>query len=141
MPQPPVAPLPSPRVLTRPMAMELLTPDAAVPIDTTVGYTSRDPHALSIVFHLLGDEPVVWRVDREMVLAGSLTAVGAGEVHLRPAPDGRLLLRLGPAGHCAMVRCDQEGLARLVRDTFALVPQGTEENHIDWQPLLASLGG
>ncbi|MCB8901083.1 MULTISPECIES: SsgA family sporulation/cell division regulator [unclassified Streptomyces] len=139
MPQPPVAPLPAPRVLTQPMAMELLTPDAAVPIETTVGYTSRDPHALSIVFHLLGDDPVVWRVDREMVLTGSLTATGAGEVHLRPAPDGRLLLRLGPAGHCAMVRCDQDRLARLVRDTFVLVAQGTEESHIDWQPLLASL--
>ncbi|MFE5947136.1 SsgA family sporulation/cell division regulator [Streptomyces sp. NPDC056480] len=139
MPQPPVAPLPSPRVLTRPMAMELLTPDAAVPIETTVGYTSRDPHALSIVFHLLEDDPVVWRVDREMVLTGALTATGAGEVHLRPAPGGRLLLRLGPSGHCATVRCDQDGLARLVRDTLALVPQGTEESHIDWQPLLASL--
>ncbi len=139
MPKPPVAPLPPPRVLTQPMAMELLTPDAVVPIETTVTYTSRDPHALSIVFHLLDDAPVVWRVDREMVLTGSLTATGAGEVHLRPAPDGRLLLRLGPAGHCAEVRCDQDGLARLVRDTFVLVPQGTEESHIDWQPLLAAL--
>ncbi|WP_079042141.1 SsgA family sporulation/cell division regulator [Streptomyces aureus] len=139
MPQHPVAPLPAPRVLTQPMAMELLTPDAAVPIETTISYTSRDPHALSIVFHLLGDAPVVWRVDREMVITGSLTPTGAGEVHLRPGPDGGLLLRLGPAGHCAMVRCDQDGLARLVRDTFVLVPQGTEERHIDWQPLLTSL--
>ncbi|MFB7590209.1 SsgA family sporulation/cell division regulator [Streptomyces sp. NPDC056169] len=139
MPQHPVAPLPSPRVLTQPMAMELLTPDAVVPIATTVSYTSRDPHALSIVFHLLEDDPVLWRVDREMVLSGSLTPTGAGEVHLWPVPDGRLLLRLGPAGHCATVRCDQDGLARLVRDTFTLVPQGTEESHIDWQPLLACL--
>ncbi|MFH9725499.1 SsgA family sporulation/cell division regulator [Streptomyces sp. NPDC017254] len=139
MPQPPVAPLPSPRVLTQPMAMELLTPDAVVPIETTVSYTSRDPHALSIVFHLPGDAPVLWRVDREMVLTGSPTASGAGEVRIRPAPDGTLHLRLGPAGHSATVRCDQDRLARLVRDTFALVPQGTEERHIDWQPLLAAL--
>ncbi|MEV4940534.1 SsgA family sporulation/cell division regulator [Streptomyces zaomyceticus] len=139
MPQPPVAPLPAPRVLTRPMAMELLTPEAAVPIETTVGYNSRDPHALSIDFHLLGDAPVVWRVDREMVLIGSLKATGAGDVRVRPASDGDLLLQLGQAEHRALVRCDREGLARLVRDTFALVPQGTEENHIDWQPLLASL--
>ncbi|WP_329274739.1 SsgA family sporulation/cell division regulator [Streptomyces sp. NBC_00691] len=139
MPQRPVAPLAPPRVLTQPVAMELLTPDASVPIETTVGYTSRDPHALSIVFHLLGEAPVVWRVDREMVLSGSRAPTGAGEVRLRPASDGSLLLRLGPAGHCATVRCDKERLARLVRDTFALVPQGTEERHIDWQPLLASL--
>lgn len=139
MSQPPVAPLPAPRVLTRPMAMELLTPEATVPIETTVGYNSRDPHALSIDFHLLGDAPVVWRVDREMVLIGSLKATGAGDVRVRPASDGDLLLQLGQAEHRALVRCDQGVLARLVRDTFALVPQGTEESHIDWQPLLASL--
>ncbi|MFE5913996.1 SsgA family sporulation/cell division regulator [Streptomyces wedmorensis] len=139
MPQHPVAPLPAPRVLTRPMAMELLTPDAAVRIDTTVGYDSRDPHALSIAFHLLGEVPVVWRVDREMILTGSLRPAGDGEVRLRPAPDGGLLLRLGRAGRRAVVRCEQEALGRFVRDTFVLVPQGTEERHLDWGPLLASL--
>ncbi|MGW8359325.1 SsgA family sporulation/cell division regulator [Streptomyces wedmorensis] len=139
MPQHPVAPLPAPRVLTRPMAMELLTPDAAVRIDTTVGYDSRDPHALSIAFHLLGEVPVVWRVDREMILTGSLRPAGDGEVRLRPAPDGGLLLRLGRAGQRAVVRCEQETLGRFVRDTFVLVPQGTEERHLDWGPLLASL--
>ncbi|MEU2245100.1 hypothetical protein ABZ572_37595 [Streptomyces sp. NPDC018338] len=48
-------------------------------------------------------------------------------------------LRLGSAGQCAVVRCEQETLGRFVRDTFVLVPQGTEERHIDWGPLLASL--
>ncbi|MFE9045579.1 SsgA family sporulation/cell division regulator [Streptomyces sp. NPDC012421] len=137
--QHPVAPLPAPRVLTQPMAMELLTADAAVRVDTTVGYDSRDPHALSIAFHLLGEDAVVWRVDREMVLTGSLRPTGDGDVLLRPAPDGALLLSLGPAGGRAVVSCDQEALARLVRETFVLVPQGTEEHHIDWGPLLASL--
>ncbi|MFI0988433.1 SsgA family sporulation/cell division regulator [Streptomyces exfoliatus] len=139
MPQHPVAPLPAPRVLTQPITMELLTPDAAAPIDTTVGYDSRDPHALSIAFHLPGEDPVVWRVDREMVLTGSLQPTGDGEIRLRPAPHGGLLLRLGPAGRRAVVRCEQEALVRFVRDTFVLVPQGTEERHIDWGPLLASL--
>ncbi|MFD5770290.1 SsgA family sporulation/cell division regulator [Streptomyces sp. NPDC127049] len=138
--QHPVAPLPAPRVLTQPMAMELLTADMALRIDTTVCYDSRDPHALSIAFHLLGEEPVVWRVDREMVLAGSLRPTGDGEVRVHPGPDGTLLLRLGPAGTRAVVRCEQEALARVVRETFVLVPQGTEERHIDWGPLLASLG-
>ncbi|MFE7551031.1 SsgA family sporulation/cell division regulator [Streptomyces gardneri] len=139
MPQHPVAPLPAPRVLTRPMAMELLTPDMTVRIDTTVGYDSRAPHALSIAFHLLGADPVVWRVDREMILTGSLRPTGDGEFRLRPGPDGGLLLRLGPTGRRAVVRCEQEALGRFVRDTFVLVPQGTEERHIDWGPLLASL--
>ncbi|GGU97587.1 hypothetical protein GCM10010275_40020 [Streptomyces litmocidini] len=135
----PVAPLPAPRALTRHMAMELLTPDAAVRIDTTVGYSSRDPHALSIAFHLVDPSPVVWCLDREMVLAGSHAPAGTGEVHLRPVPDGGLLLRLGRPGDRATVRCDQEELTRFARETFVLVPRGTEEQHIDWQPLLASL--
>ncbi|MFE5794293.1 SsgA family sporulation/cell division regulator [Streptomyces sp. NPDC056503] len=140
MPQHRVAPLPAPRVLAQPVSMELLGPDVAVRIDTTVSYTSRDPHALSIAFHLPGEDSVVWRLDRAMVLTGALESVGEGEVHLRPALDGRLLLRLGDVTHRVTVRCDQEVLARLVRDTFVLVPQGTEERHIDWGPLLASLG-
>ncbi|WP_225802686.1 SsgA family sporulation/cell division regulator [Streptomyces sp. NK15101] len=120
--------------------MELLTPDAAVRIDTTLDYTSRSPHALSVTFHLMDPDPVVWHLDREMVLAGSLTPTGDGEVHLRPADGGRLLLRLGPAGHRADVLVDADRLTAVVRETFALVPQGTEERHIDWRPLLASLG-
>ncbi|GHJ93488.1 MULTISPECIES: SsgA family sporulation/cell division regulator [Streptomyces] len=139
MSQPRATSLPSPHVLTQPMVMELVGPDAVVRIDTSVGYHSRDPHALTIAFHLLGEESVVWRLDREMVLAGALGPTGEGEVHLRPAPDGALLLLLGGAGHRATVRCDQEELARFVRGTFVLVPQGTEERHIDWRPLLASL--
>ncbi|MFJ5830747.1 SsgA family sporulation/cell division regulator [Streptomyces sp. NPDC093089] len=139
MPQHPVAPLPAPRVLARPLAMDLLTPDTEVRIDTTVGYDSRDPHALSIAFHVLGEDPVVWRVDREMILTGSLQPTGDGEIRLRPAPDGGLLLLLGPAGRRAVVRCGQEELGRFLRDTFVLVPRGTEERHIDWEPLLASL--
>ncbi|GAA3085808.1 hypothetical protein GCM10017562_64760 [Streptomyces roseofulvus] len=140
MPQPSVAPLPAPRALTRPMAMDLFTSDAVVRIDTTVGYDSRDPHALSIAFHLLGAEPVVWYMDREMILAGSLGPTGDGDVRIRPTPDGGLLIQLGPEEQCAVVGCEQEALGRFVRHTFVLVPQGTEERHIDWRPLLASLG-
>lgn len=140
MPQPHVAPLPAPRGLIQSMAMDLFTADAAVAIDTTVGYDSRDPHALSIAFHLLGEDPVVWRVDREMILTGSLGPTGDGEVRVRPTPDGGLLLRLGPPAQCAVVRCRQETIGRFVRETFVLVPEGTEEHHIDWGPLLASLG-
>ncbi|MEU5918691.1 SsgA family sporulation/cell division regulator [Streptomyces sp. NPDC004288] len=139
MPQLPVEQLPTPRSLTRSMAMELLSADIAVEVETTVGYSSRDPFALSILFHLPGDAPVLWRIDREMLLAGVFGATGDGEVRVTPAPGGMLHLRLGVAGHCALVRCGQEQLARLVRDTFRLVPQGTEERHIDWQPLLDSL--
>ncbi|MFB7512015.1 SsgA family sporulation/cell division regulator [Streptomyces sp. NPDC056144] len=140
MHQPPVAPLPAPRGLVKPMAMDLFTTDGAVRIHTTVGYESRDPHALSITFHLLGEDPVVWRVDREMVLAGSLGPTGDGDVRIRPTPDGGLLLRLGPTAQCAVVRCEQEAIGSFVRETFVLVPQGTEEGHIDWGPLLASPG-
>ncbi|MFI1712507.1 SsgA family sporulation/cell division regulator [Streptomyces sp. NPDC053513] len=132
--------LPAVKTLTRSMPMELLTPDTTVRIDTTLGYTSRNPHALSITFHLLEPDPVVWHLDREMVAIGSLAPTGDGEVHLRPAADGMLLIRLGPAGHRAQVLVDAERLTAVVRETFALVPQGTEERHIDWRPLLASLG-
>ncbi|WP_051845180.1 SsgA family sporulation/cell division regulator [Streptomyces globisporus] len=132
--------LPAVKTLTRSMPMELLTPDTTVRIDTTLGYTSRNPHALSITFHLLDPDPVVWHLDREMVVIGSLAPTGDGEVHLRPAADGTLLLRLGPAGHRAEVLVDANGLTAVVRETFALVPQGTEEHHIDWRPLLAALG-
>ncbi|MEU2546962.1 SsgA family sporulation/cell division regulator [Streptomyces roseolus] len=139
MPQHPTAPLPAPRVLTRSLPMELLTPDAAIRVETTVGYDSRDPHALSIAFHLLGEDEVVWRFDREMILTGSLRPTGDGEIQLRPDPDGGLLLLLGPSGQRAVVRCEQDALGRFVRETFVLVPQGTEERHIDWGPLFASL--
>ncbi|GGU81231.1 hypothetical protein GCM10010275_15110 [Streptomyces litmocidini] len=132
--------LPAVKTLTRSMPMELLTSDTEVRVDTTLHYTSRNPHALSITFHLLDPDPVVWHLDREMVVIGSLSPTGDGEVHLRPADEGRLLIRLGPPGHRAHVLVEADRLAAVVRETFALVPQGTEERHIDWRPLLASLG-
>ncbi|MFF9851414.1 SsgA family sporulation/cell division regulator [Streptomyces litmocidini] len=132
--------LPAVQTLTRSMPMDLLTPDTTVRIDTTLQYTSRNPHALSITFHLLDPDPIVWHLDREMVVIGSLAPTGDGEVHLRPADDGRLLIRLGPPGQRAHVLVEADRLTAVVRETFALVPQGTEERHIDWRPLLASLG-
>ncbi|MGW1014470.1 SsgA family sporulation/cell division regulator [Streptomyces termitum] len=133
--------LPAPRTLTRHLPMELLAPDAAVPIDTTVDYTSRDPHALSVAFHLGDGDPVVWRLDREMVLAGACAPTGLGDVHVLPVDGGRVLLRLGPVGLHAAVLCASDPLTDLAHETYALVPRGEEERHIDWRPLLAALRG
>jgi len=133
-------PLPAPRKLTWDLTVELLTADTRVEVPTTVSYTSRDPYALSLAFHLMEPRPVVWRLDRETVLTGSHTPAGSGDVRVEPAEDGKVLLRLGPAGHCASVLCDRDRLTGLVHDSYVLVPPGTEERHIDWRPLLACLG-
>ncbi|MEU2117389.1 SsgA family sporulation/cell division regulator [Streptomyces sp. NPDC016459] len=121
------------------MTMELLTADRPVEIEATLTYTSRAPHTMCLALHLLEAEPVIWHLDREMVLAGSYAPVGVGELHLWPAVGDGLLIRLGSPGQCATLRGDRDQLAAFVRRTFLVVPPGTEARHIDWQPLFDTL--
>lgn len=139
MPQPRSAPLPPAQTLSHSMTMELLTADLPVEIDATLTYTSRAPYTLCLALQLLEADPVVWHLDREMVLTGSYAPTGAGELHLWPAVGDGLLLRLGVPGRCATLRGDRDQLTGFVRRSFLVVPPGTESRHIDWQPLLDTL--
>src|SRR5689334_4499721 len=60
-----------------------------VGFDTTFRFDPNDPCALTIVFHT-ENAPVVWTFGRDLLIEGTLTPTGEGDVHVFPClgPDG-----------------------------------------------------
>ena len=141
VPQSASAGLPPAQTLTQTMTTELLTGLRPVRIDTTLSYCSRAPFTVGIAFHILGGDVTVWRVDRDMITAGAHAPTGRGDLHLRPTGGDKVLLCLGPPGDTATVLADRDHLVEMVRQTYVLVPPGSESAHIDWQPFLDHLDG
>ncbi len=111
-----------------------------VPVSLT--YDPQDPYAVALVFHT-AEGDVTWMVARELLVVGAGSPTGDGDVMVWPAltleledavvirlqaPGGRLVLRLG------LAELD-DFLAR----TLALVPLGTESDHLDLDALVADL--
>lgn len=114
----------------------------ACPIDTVFGYDRRDPYAVTITF-CTPDGALPWFFARELLVVGVGTPAGEGDVAVWPSvspqgravlmielssPDGRLLTQ-APAGH----------VHRFLTRTLALVPSGTESDHLDLDGLVDQL--
>lgn len=97
-----------------------------------------DPYAVSIVFNLRSSEPTTWVVSRDLLLLGVSAEAGdraAGDVVVRPRGMAyELEFRTG-AG--ALVQLPYEDVSRFLFRVFALVPPGTESDHVDLDAELA----
>lgn len=111
-------------------------------VPTSLVYDPQDPYAVALVFHTTEGD-VTWLVARELLVVGASCPVGDGDVMVWPAltpdldeavvvrlqaPGGRLVLRLGIAE-----------LDDFLDRTLALVPMGTESDHLDLDALVADL--
>ncbi|MFF7178247.1 SsgA family sporulation/cell division regulator [Streptomyces sp. NPDC008121] len=118
----------------------LIAESCRLPLKATVRYHSRSPYTVRLTLHTpTGD--VVWNLDRDMLLAGTETPTGIGEVHIRPAPYDQIVLRLGAPSAAALIGFERRQLLRWLSTSYAFVPAGTESDHIDWQPFLDVLAG
>ncbi|WP_079144288.1 SsgA family sporulation/cell division regulator [Streptomyces agglomeratus] len=115
-----------------------VTDECPVTLDTTFRYRSDDPFTVRIDFHLPLGPTVVWHLDRDMLMAGTQSPTGIGDIHLRPAPGpgntDRVLMRLSSPEGIAMVDVDRVPLTEWLGETYVLVPAGTESGHLDWKP-------
>jgi hypothetical protein len=115
-----------------------------VDVPTTMRYRAEDPYAVTLVFHSGGGD-VEWIVSRTLVLQGLAAPAGDGDVKVYPSvsedaravaildfssPDGRLI-----------AQADSLQVQSFLARTFAIVPVGTESNHLDMDGLLAALLG
>jgi hypothetical protein len=80
-----------------------------------------------------------WLLARDLLAAGLLTATGDGDVRVEPYPGDGLLVTLdSPSGH-AVLRLDARHAERALCGSYALVPDGTEGEQIDWDTGLIEL--
>jgi hypothetical protein len=132
--------------------LDLIGPEhTIVPLIAGLHYTSADPYAIRMAFHVGTAEPVEWTLARDLLAAALVSPQGAGDVRAWPssapqreeAPDGTAagLLHLAmrsPFGQ-AQFQAPASAVASFLDRTYALVPDGGESAFIDIDSELAEL--
>ncbi|MGW2963877.1 SsgA family sporulation/cell division regulator [Streptomyces sp. NPDC001220] len=135
--------------LVRTVAYELpvelvLSPDLSVPMRTALRYETHDPYAVRVVFHLPGqDRTVEWFFSREMLAQALSGPTGqGGDVHMWPVVDsGREVVSIAlrsPEGS-ALLEFPAQGVKSFLRETWSVVPPGSESSRFDLDAELAQL--
>ncbi|MFF7459357.1 SsgA family sporulation/cell division regulator [Kitasatospora sp. NPDC008115] len=124
----------------------VLGEDQSLGIPVRFAYHRDDPFAVSLEFLGAAAEAGTWRFGRELLWEGLQRPAGTGDVRIWPpcTCHGRASLRIMLQGQDGSVLVDLPArqLRRwLRRESFALVPRGTEGSLIDWDAGLSGLTG
>jgi hypothetical protein len=111
-------------------------------IDTVLGYRSSDPFAVAMTF-LTGEGDLVWTFGRDLLMRGTESPVGEGDVHVAPAIglSGRAMVSIelnSPDGHLVLMARSSDVNDFLAR-TVAVVAPGTESDFFDVDTLISQV--
>ncbi|WP_372349489.1 SsgA family sporulation/cell division regulator [Streptomyces sp. KL116D] len=115
-----------------------------MPLPTELHYRVTDPYAVRISLGPTDGPRVPWVFARDLLVEGLHRPTGAGDVLVLPAhghhPDAlRVVLKNG-AG-TALVELAVAEVAEFLRRTYALVPAGTESDHLNLDSAITALMG
>jgi hypothetical protein len=136
---------PMSRVLAQPLTMRCVDPlGVSREVQASFEYDPADPYAVWVVFPSAGGD-IRWAVCRSLISRGLTDPVGEGDVQLWPGTDERghgvvMIEFRSPTGHLLAEASTRE-LYRFLTRTLALVPVGTEADHLDLDVLIADLIG
>ncbi|KJK58142.1 SsgA family sporulation/cell division regulator [Saccharothrix sp. ST-888] len=120
----------------------VLSPERSIPVPARLSYSSDDPFAVHITFHLDSGTPVTWVFARELLVEGTFRACGRGDVRVWPTRSERrsvLCLALtSPAGD-ALLEAPLPTVAAWLERAHRLVPPGAELSTLDLDNSLAEL--
>jgi hypothetical protein len=134
------------------LSMGLVGPEhTIVPVMASLHYTSEDPYAVKMAFHVGTDEPVEWALARDLLAAALHSPEGIGDVRAWPsvasghpaAEDEPGILNISmtsPFGH-AQFEAPASAVASFLHRTFGIVPAGQESRFIDFDAELTELLG
>jgi hypothetical protein len=129
------------------LGLRLVVPQQAiVPLVASLHFTSEDPYAVRIAFHVGLEEPVEWIFARELLSKGIEAHEGIGDVIVWPATEsadgapGQVLniLLSSPFGK-AHFEAPARPVASFLRRTYQAVPLGREGDHVDVEAGLLAL--
>jgi len=81
------------RTVSAELGLRLVVPQQTiVPLVASLYYSSDDPYAIRIAFHVGLDEPVEWIFARDLLAAGALAREGLGDVRCGPPRKPRAAL-------------------------------------------------
>ena len=130
------------------LSFRLVVPpqQAIVPLVASLHYSSGDPYAIRIAFHVGLDEPVEWIFARELLSQGIEGREGVGDVTVWPAsesadgmPGAVLNLELSSPFGQAQFEAPIRQVRDFLRRTYDAVPEGQEADHMDVEAGLMAL--
>jgi hypothetical protein len=115
-----------------------------VPLVASLYYSSDDPYAIRIAFHVGLDEPVEWIFSRDLLTAGSTAREGQGDVTVWPSEGasgvGQVLnIELSSPFGQAHFEAAADEVADFLARTYQAVPAGAEASHVDVDAELTAL--
>ena len=124
-----------PSTVTRELTVQLVTPgDGSIALPVVLHYDLDDPYAVHATFCTGQDEGVSWVFARELLTLGVHRPCGDGDVRVWPSwSAGAEVVFIGltsPDGE-ALLQADTTALVDFLGRTYAVCPQGKEEQHLD----------
>ncbi|MCL2585104.1 MAG: SsgA family sporulation/cell division regulator [Streptosporangiales bacterium] len=120
--------------------------DLIVPLVAGLSYSSGDPYAVSIGFHVGLDEPVEWTFARDLLSAGMSAAAGEGDVKICPSVNSRggftgvvANIEISSPHGAASFEAPVRDVTDFLQRTYEVVPEGQEGKHVDVDAELADL--
>lgn len=129
------------------LGLRLVVPQqTVVPLVASLYYSTEDPYAIRIAFHVGLEEPVEWIFARDLLSMGIEGREGLGDVVVWPsagseggAPGSVLNIELSSPFGQAHFEAPVKEVSDFLRRTFAMVPAGDEENFVDVEAELTAL--
>ena len=111
-------------------------------LDSVLAYHRHDPFAVAMTF-LTSEDSLTWTFGRDLLIQGLREPAGDGDVCVAPAicRDGRAVVLItlsSPDGHL-MLQARADKIAQFVKRSLAVVPIGSEVEHLDIDALVVQL--
>lgn len=134
----------APMSVTRTLTLELIdATGAATPLSAELCYDKSDPYAVAARFSAGDDVSVRWVFARDLLAEGLYEPTGDGDVHVWPCLDahGRavVIIELSSPDGEALLQASTAEVCEFLLRAEAVVPKGTEAEHLDVDGLLARL--
>jgi hypothetical protein len=137
----------NPSTVSAELAFRLIVPQQTiVPLVASLYYSTEDPYAIRVAFHVGLDEPVEWIFARELLANGLKGRDGLGDVRVWPAPaqggnaaEQVLHIELSSPFGEAHFEAPIRDVSDFLRRTYRIVPAGEEVGFVDVEGELANL--
>jgi hypothetical protein len=132
-----------PDSVTSVIELRLVVPGSpSLPVTADVTFDHADPYAVRVAFHTGGADVVEWTFARSLLTDGVTRPVGEGDVQVWPSHSaGKPVVCISlssPSGR-ALFEAPLTELVEFLTKTYAVVPTGSESDHVDVDAELALL--
>jgi Streptomyces sporulation and cell division protein, SsgA len=111
-------------------------------VHANLSYSTNDPYAVQVAFHVGSDDVVEWTFARSLLADGVTHPVGHGDVRVWPGEQGEgagVCLSLSSPSGRALFEAPLPRIVHFLTQTYALVPTGCESDFINVDRELTAL--